>query len=278
LVVGGTATFNAASTVSNLNLSGTLSGAGDVTITGVLNWTGGTMSGTGKTIVPAGGTLNLSSGSGNSRNLNRILENNGAANWTGGSLDMNNGTFQNNGTFTANSATTLQSTGTGTNAFVNAGTFIKQGTGTVQFPFTGLGGSTIVAFNNTGNVDVQVGTLALTNPAANAGRISVAAGTTLSVSGPFTQLSFGTIEVAVTGTAAGQFGRVMVTGLATLDGKLTSIFSDGFVPVVDDSFQVITFASRVGTFATVDSRNAPTGRTVVASYGSTIVRVIVVAG
>jgi hypothetical protein len=188
---------------------------------------------------------------------------------------MNNGTFQNNGTFTANSATTLQCQGSGgTNAFVNAGTFIKQGAGTLQFQFI----STTVAFNNTGNVDVQAGTLALTNLTANAGRLILAAGTTLSVSGPFTQLSLGTIEVAVAGTAAGQFGRVVVTGLATLDGKLTSIFSNGFIPVVDDSFQVITFASRVGTFTTVDSRNAPAGRTVVPGYGSTNVRVIVVAG
>src|SRR5438552_4114861 len=45
--------------VQNLDLtSGTLDGTGTVTVSNTMNWTAGTMSGSGRTIIPAGATLN----------------------------------------------------------------------------------------------------------------------------------------------------------------------------------------------------------------------------
>jgi hypothetical protein len=138
--------------------SGTLGGAGDVTITGTFNWTGGMMSGSGKTIIASGGTLNLSGGG----TLSRVLQNDGTASWTGGGYNFSGGTFNNNGSFTVNlsSSPSVQSFG-GTSAFNNVGTFTKQGTGTATFSsFSGT-----MAFNNsaTGTVDVQAGTLQLSS-------------------------------------------------------------------------------------------------------------------
>jgi hypothetical protein len=128
LSVSTAAQFAAAFSLS----SGTLAGSGDVTITGVLNWTFGTMSGTGKTIIASTGVLNLSGLS--VRNLNRVLQNDGAATWTVGTLAMNGGTFNNNGSFTANSNAELDCYGIGgLNAFNNTGVFTKQGTGLTTF-------------------------------------------------------------------------------------------------------------------------------------------------
>ena len=43
-----------------LNLSGgTLTGGGDLTVTGVMTWTAGTLAGTGKLILGAGAALNI---------------------------------------------------------------------------------------------------------------------------------------------------------------------------------------------------------------------------
>ncbi|MDB5357083.1 MAG: Na-Ca exchanger/integrin-beta4 [Phycisphaerales bacterium] len=154
----GSASFATAESFSSLTLSGdlgTLAGAGDVTVTGALVWSGGTMQGTGKTISAATGTLSIDTGG----TLNRVLESDGTATWTSGNLLMNGGTLNNNGSFTFDSATTWASYGGfgGTSTFNNAGSFTKQGAGEVDF-FTG---SAPVAFNNTGTVSVQAGVMSL---------------------------------------------------------------------------------------------------------------------
>ena len=142
---------------AGLTLSGgTLSGTGDVTVSGTLNWTDGTMSGTGQTVVSAGGKLILTAAS--TKNLNRTLRNEGTANWTDGALGMVDGTFINDGSFTASPNTDLVSVGYGgVNAFNNVGTYTKLGSGRNLFA-TAI---THVVFNNTGSVDVQAGTLEL---------------------------------------------------------------------------------------------------------------------
>src|SRR5207249_1117506 len=120
--------FNAPEVFSALSLAGgTLAGSGDVTVTGPLSWTSGTMSGPGRTVVAAGGTLALS---GSGHFLGRVLQSDGAASWTAGELLMNSGTLLNNGSFTASTAAgDLSGRGYpypgGANAFVNAGTFTQ---------------------------------------------------------------------------------------------------------------------------------------------------------
>ncbi|MGD9632161.1 MAG: hypothetical protein AB7U97_02710, partial [Pirellulales bacterium] len=68
-----TANMLAAQSLSGtVNLAGILGGTQNATVSGTLNWTSGTMSGSGTTIVGAGGTLNISSG--NTHTLSRILQ------------------------------------------------------------------------------------------------------------------------------------------------------------------------------------------------------------
>jgi hypothetical protein len=58
LALGVTATVDADATVGSLDLSnGALSGSGNLTVNGTLNWTGGSMNGAGATTVASGGSL-----------------------------------------------------------------------------------------------------------------------------------------------------------------------------------------------------------------------------
>jgi hypothetical protein len=168
-ITGGTANVSVSTPVSFSSgtlSSGALVGSSDVTCTGLLLWSGGTMSGSGKTIIANGGTLNPNT---TMHQLNRVLQNGGTATWTAGQLQMSGGTFNNNESFTANSSAALDCYGTGgVNAFNNAGTFTKQGAGTANFSVS----STAVAFNNSGTASLAGAlNVALTNgfyPPANA--------------------------------------------------------------------------------------------------------------
>ena len=146
-----------------------------MTVSGVLNWTAGTMSGSGKTIIASSGTLNMSGAA--AKQLGRVLQNDGMASWTGtGPLQMSAGTFNNNGSFAANSTSLLDCFGnTGVNAFNNAGAFTQQGAGETRFRLF----VTSVAFNNTGTVNVQGGKLGLNGGGIDSGLLAVQSGATL---------------------------------------------------------------------------------------------------
>src|SRR5262249_48832574 len=132
----GTVNFNTPTAFAGGTISdGTLSGTATVNISGTLNWTGAVMSGSGTTIMGANSVLNLSSSS--TKSLQRRLQLNGSANWTGGEWRFNGGRVDNNGIFTASSSSLLQAWGDGgtPSQFNNnpGATFTKQGSGTVSF-------------------------------------------------------------------------------------------------------------------------------------------------
>ena len=245
-----TASFAAAQSFSGLTLSGTLSGSGDVTVTGTLNWTGGTMSGSGRTIIANTGTLSLNT---STHQLNRVLQNDGTATWTGGPLQMNGGTFNNNGSFTANSAGTLDSSGSGgTNVFNNAGTFTKLGAGEARFRVNTTG----VAFNNSGNVSVTAGTVQLTS-----GDISFPGGSVLHIA-PGSTLR--TSSSSITGTASDPAqwspqGRLLFHGVGA--GSLEVMGRDlGDVPAGytnNFGFGTIELTNNVSVVLTDTSDNGP---------------------
>ena len=174
----GTVTANTNFAVSNLDLiGGTLDGTGTVTISHAMNWSGGTMSGSGRTIIPVGATLNLAIPSVVGLNT-RTLENGGTVLWTGaGNFGMNFGSVITNragAVFHAQNAASLSS-GAGLNRFDNAGTFRK----------SAHAGTTTVActFNNSGAVEIQAGTLLWSGNFNNNSSVSLSAGTTNRLAG-----------------------------------------------------------------------------------------------
>src|SRR4051812_15066781 len=179
-ISSGTVSFAGNVTLSDLTLnSGALTGSGDVSVNGALTWSGGTMTGTGRTIVANTGTLNINN---TVHDLLRTLQNDGTGTWIAGALQMNGGVFNNNGSFTASTAGTVQMYGTGgVNSFNNAGAFVKQGTGAVSFTVSSTG----VPFSNNGSVDVQDGSLSLNAGGSNSSTILVGSGATLGLSGSY---------------------------------------------------------------------------------------------
>jgi hypothetical protein len=181
LAATGTFSFNSTLTISagslnangvvNLNSSltqsgGTLGGTGSVTVAGLVSWSGGTMSGTGATNANGGMIL-----TGNLTN-SRTIDNAGAASYDGvGNSSFGAGTFNNlaTGTFSINGNNDIGGT-----AFNNQGRFVKQagasGDGITRF--TG-------AFNNTGTVSLESGTLSFEGSDTSTGDLDALAGTTL---------------------------------------------------------------------------------------------------
>ena len=181
--------------VPNLQLSTTLQGTGNLTITGTLTWNvPGQMKGTGTTILASGATANLV-GDNDSWHLLRSFTNSGVVTWTGASaLDLV-GTFNNqsDGLFNAFSDASTSTFGAGT--FNNAGTVRKTspvGTGTTAFQDS--------IFNNTGIVDVVSGVLALNHGGTGTGQFNAATNGTLSFAG-----GTYTVNTGTTFTGPGKF-------------------------------------------------------------------------
>ncbi len=171
----GTLSINTNLSVANFALAGvtggTVNGPETLTITGAFNWTNGDLDGTGTTTVAKGATFAL----GGPYNLNltngHVLDNAGAAIWSG--VAQLNGTgaavFNNSGNF----AITSDSWWAGA-TFDNSGTVTKTsptGSGTTQF------GYGVSLFDNSGTVNIQSGVLSLVGGGADSsGRFNIAAG------------------------------------------------------------------------------------------------------
>ncbi|MBK8098038.1 MAG: hypothetical protein IPK26_13075 [Planctomycetes bacterium] len=171
-----------------------------MTFAGASTWSGGAMSGTGRTIIAQGGTLAMSATS-TTATLSRILENRGMATLsTSTNLWIwNAGTFLNtaNATFVASitSGTFTARGDGGTNLFQNDGTFRKQGAGTLQFTTN----NTVIAFSNTGSLDAQAGGLSILGGGTSSGAFTIASGATLGLGGSH---NLGAASVTGSGTAA----------------------------------------------------------------------------
>ncbi len=227
IISGGTATFDGTGTVAPLlvNLSsGTLGGAQTVTVGKAMNWTGGTMSGTGRTVIPPGAMLSL--GGPDFLSLtSRILDNGGTAVWTGaGNLILTDAVITNRpgSLFDVQNAAFLN-LGGGAARFDNAGTFRKS----VSPGTTGFSG---VSFNNYGVVDLERGILW-----ALAG---------------FTSTSNALLNCALGGSTPGtNYGQLQLLGPVALNGVLSVNFTDGFHAATNDSFTVVSAGSCSAGFA-----------------------------
>jgi hypothetical protein len=211
--------------VLNLTQNATLTGANTVTFINVMTWTGGTMSGTGRTIVPPGATVNVAAPSFVDLAA-RTLENGGTILWTGpGFISLRDGgviTNRAGALFHAQNAVSIGG-GLANGRFDNAGTFRKSANaGATTF-------ASAVRLNNYGTVDIRSGILA-----ANGG---------------FTFTSNALLNCALGGTTAGtNYGQLQTVGAVTLNGALSVDLINGFIPATNDVFTVLTTGSRNGAF------------------------------
>lgn len=206
-----------------VNGSSTWSGSGSLIILNAMRWTGGTMGGTGRTLIAPNATLSLANANG--VGLQRFLENAGAVAWTGpGLIGLLSGTITNRagGVIEVSHDGRLAFSG-GSCRFDNAGTFRKLG---------GLGTAVIdagIPFNNTGTVDLRSGILA-----ANGGYLS--SGNSL-------------LRLGIGGTTPGEgHAQLRVPGALNVAGGLEAEILPGFLPQLSQSFVVVSAGSRTGSF------------------------------
>jgi hypothetical protein len=191
--------------------------------------------------------------------------------WQGGTIGLSGGlTIDNNADFKLTGAapktlsTTLTNSGGGTGTMSgdleNYGSVDRQDGSSIGFAdgstvdnakgavfdFENSLGGTITTFNNDGTLELG-------------------AGDTLTA-GTFTQSSTGTLQSNI--ASATSYGSLSVTGSATLDGTLQGQLENGYQPPSGTSFQVLTFGSSSGQFATV----SPSGWT--AQYDPTDVMLV----
>ncbi len=111
------------------------------------------------------------------------------------------------------------------------------------------------------------GMLTIDNLVTNRGTMAARVGSVVSVGGDLPQEVGGTITVVIAGKATSEFGQIAVTGAAKLAGTLDIRLANGFVPAAGDRFDVIQYASRIGTFTTLLGTNLPNGLVLVPVYG-----------
>lgn len=232
----------------NFDLNGALSGEPIATIVSTGNrfrWTGGQIRGV--LNIPSGTQLNIEGGD---KLLSAATLNNaGTILWSGsdttGRINLGGANIINNsGRFTAlTDGLVFWVTGFPVNmTFNNGGIFEKTGgTGITLF-------SNYFPFNNLGTISIQHGIV-------RALGLSIA--------------PTSTIESRIAGTTAGTgFGQLRIDSGVVLDGSLNVTFASGFTPAGGNAFPLVTFGSRSGTFASVNTPIVPGRR----SNSNTIIR------
>ena len=189
---------------------GNLTGIGQLKINGTLNWSSGSMTGSGTTLISSGGALNIS-GAGLKQIMTRSIINSGTITWTGaGSIDAAFTTFQN----AASGIFDMQSDAGFTSfayMFLNSGTLKKSaGAGTSSFQAT---------LKNFGTVVASSGTLALNGLAGSSadGTFQAATGATLAFAAG-TQTLSASSSVSGSGTVLFSGADVQVLGAYTVSG------------------------------------------------------------
>jgi hypothetical protein len=222
-ITGGSLSVASTSSINNtlsLSSGATLTGAGDITVSGLFDWESGALVGPqGSSLTADGGILS------NGGNLDgRTLDNVGAATFAStpagldGGFNLADGAVFNNGSpsntqasFTADVNYGLPSIyGDGT--FNNYGAFAKTNTAPLSFG---------IPFNSTGSVIVQQASLGLGN-ATNSGTVTVSSGTALGV-GSYTQTAGATIlnGGTINGGALSINGGAL-SGTGTINANVTN--------------------------------------------------------
>lgn len=221
---GATLTDNTDLSVSNLDiLGGTLSGSNTLTLLGAMNWNGGTMQGSGRTIFAPGTIVNIANPGGLTLTT-RTLENAGTVTWTGAQIQMNSAVITNRAgaLFDVQTGASV-GFGSGTCRFDNAGTFQKSvSTNLTQF------GS--VPLNNYNTVALRSGIL---NPLAG-----------------YNSTINSLLNCTLAGPNAGPgYGQLQVAGTVNLAGSLSLSLTNGYLPATNTSFTLVSVGTRAGAFS-----------------------------
>lgn len=305
VVGGGTATINSAATANTNQLTvagGTLTGSANFQVNPGTNnfFTGGTISGSGTFTYAAGTNLTIQGITGNTIVDGRTITNN-ASTTLQGTLPMflQNGAVwnQNGGSFGIASDVGISTLGSPASSITSAVLFKKTGgTGisTVSPAFTNAGGTVGALFGtldfaggftqSSGTTTAGPGTLGSTSPLGmtfnggtldgsgtmsttlltNNAAINPSGPGTINITGTYVQGSSGSLTTDLFGNAS--YDKLTVGSAANLAGTYTATLQGGFTPANATTFDVLTFASRSGDFATKNLPTYPSGGSMTAAY------------
>jgi hypothetical protein len=189
------------------------------------------------------GTITKSSGSGTSL-FYGTLNNAGSVIVQQGTLALGNAT---------NSRTVTVASG----AALGTGNYSQTGGATVLNGATLAGGPIIIS----GGVLAGTGTI---NANVTSGGQVIPGGTgaagVLTISGSYTQTATGSLNIELGGSTAGnQYDQLVVSGAASLGGALNIATIGSFTPALSNTFQVLTFGSSSGNFATYNGPSLASG-------------------
>ncbi len=95
----------------------------------------------------------------------------------------------------------------------------------------------------------------------------------------YTQTSGGLLNIPIGGLNVGtQYGQLAVANGASLNGSLSVKLINGFVPVIGDTFTILTASAVTGQFATVNGLSINSSEHFAVTYGGTSVTLTVEAG
>jgi hypothetical protein len=271
-LTGGTLSFENSTvpaTTTELFMSGgSLGGAGDVHVSAVLEWHGGTIGGGGQLLVQSTATALFHSVGPKILDA-KALVNQGAGTWSMGNIDVQNGATITNaasGTLSVSAAdgSTLENTVGGPVTLTNDGIMTVASDGFVSVNLDVVNNGTLDI--QTGALDLNGGfahsdgavlqgiaTLNLVDATVTAFDGDVNPGTSpgvLSVNGDLSLSALSTINLDFNGLTAGtQHDQFNVTGVLTLNGSID--VTTGFIPQVGDEVLVLSFLRRAGTVTAV---------------------------
>jgi hypothetical protein len=290
---------------STLAGSGSLGGAGTVTIDGAAIQAGAmdtiTFASGGQVVLANNAALTTFSVDGQG-----ALDFAGTTAWTGGALEIETGTVTNSGAWTTKTAGSFTVNSSGS-AFSNTGSWTSDpgGAGTVDLEvvvtnagtvtatsgtllfgrdYTQTAGKTVLAGGsvaahdtsmppNPHTIDIQGGSLegagmvdaVVTNEGTVAPGSAKKAGT-LTITQTYTQSATGTLAVALGGTAPGTFDVLATNGDVTLDGDLAVTLLPGYVPSTGDSYKVLVSAGADPDQGMFAKVDEPAGVTLTTTY------------
>jgi hypothetical protein len=264
-LLGGTVslspTYQTNGTIARLDLNGsTLTGSNRVT--GVMNFISGYIGGA--LVIKPNGVLNWSSGR-FAQGSSLTIETNGLANLlTTGAKELG-GVWTNAGqvVWTSGSLSLMNDAAAYQGAIVNQGLWETQGDLSMSQYFV----NNYSSFQNSGTLRKPTGPNTATMDVVfyNQGVIEQLSG--IWTFGRNFSLTGGTVLFGLSGDS--DFGRINLTGTASLAGRLAARLINGYVPVTNRTFQVMSYGVVAGTFTDYSGLDVGYGRAFAPVYTPT---------
>jgi hypothetical protein len=228
--------------VMNL-LSGYVAGPMIIKPNGVLNWSSGRFAQGSSFMIETNGLANLLTTGG--KELGGAWTNAGQVEWTGGSLSL------------INDAATYRG------AIVNLGLWETQGDLSMGQYYV----NNYSSFQNSGTLRKPIGTGTATMDVVfyNQGVVEVLSG--IWTFGRNFSLTEGTVLFGLASDTA--FGRINLTGTASLAGRLAARLLNSYVPATNRTFQVMNYGVVAGSFTDYSGLDVGSGRAFAPVYTST---------